>query len=90
VIGGDFLFVPLGSFDKIVMNPPFENGADIKHILRARELLIPGGRLVAICANGPRQQAKLKPLATEWRDLPADTFKQAGTGVNTALIVIQA
>jgi hypothetical protein len=28
-------------------------------------------------------------MATEWRDLPADTFRQAGTGVNTALIVIE-
>lgn len=87
VIGGDFLEVPLGSFHKIVMNPPFENGADIKHILRARELLIPGGRIVAICANGPRQQAQLKPLATSWKALPADTFP--GTSVNAALLVIE-
>jgi phospholipid N-methyltransferase len=89
VIWGDFLEVSLGSFNKIVMNPPFENGADIKHIKRAYEVLMPGGRIVAICANGPRQQAQLKPLATEWRDLPADTFRQAGTGVNTALLVIE-
>lgn len=88
VICGNFLDASLGSFNKILMNPPFENGDDIKHIERASQLLIPGGRLVAICANGPRQQARLKPLATEWRDLPVDTFKQCGTGVLTALIVI--
>ncbi len=90
VIGGDFLQMNgnLGPFDKIVMNPPFENGDDIKHIRHALGMLKPGGRLVAICANGPRQQAQLKPLATEWRDLPAGTFKESGTGVNTALIVI--
>ena len=70
------------------MNPPFENGTDIKHILHARGLLKPGGRLVAICANGPRQQAKLRPLASSWKPLPSDTF--AGTSVNAALITIEA
>jgi len=40
------------------MNPPFENGADIKHIQHAMKMLKPGGRLVAICANGPRQQPR--------------------------------
>lgn len=92
VIGGDFLEMKgnLGPFDKIVMNPPFEKGADIKHILHAVGMLKPGGRLVAICANGPRQQAQLQAIATEWKVLPPDTFKQAGTGVNTVLMVIDA
>ena len=91
VINADFLDMVAveKKFDKILMNPPFENGADIKHIQHAATMLKPGGRLVAICANGPRQQAKLKPLAIEWRDLPAGTFKDQGTGVNTALIVIE-
>ena len=83
----DFLSAPLGSFDKVIMNPPFENGADIKHIRRALEVLMPGGRLVAICANGPRQQAQLRPMAVKWKALPPDTF--AGTGVNAALLVIE-
>lgn len=77
-------------FDRIVMNPPFENGADIKHIEHARHLLKPGGRLVAICANGPRQRDRLMPLASHWEDLPPGTFKDAGTMVNTALLVIDA
>lgn len=78
--------VLVAPFDKIVMNPPFENGADIKHILHALGMLAPGGRLVAICANGPRQTAKLQPLASSWRQLPADTF--AGTSVRSVLLVI--
>lgn len=80
------------SFARIVMNPPFERASDIAHINHARGFLKPGGRLVAICANGPRQQAALQPLAEAsggfYEPLPADTFKQAGTGVNTALLVI--
>lgn len=92
VVCGDFLECTpetLGRFDRVVMNPPFENGADIKHIEHARTFLKPGGRLVAICANGPRQRARLMPIASEWRDLPAGSFKHAGTSVNTALLLIE-
>jgi 16S rRNA G1207 methylase RsmC len=70
------------------MNPPFERGADIQHIEHARKFVKPGGRLVAICANGPRQRERLMPLATHWEDLPAGTFKAQGTAVNAALLVI--
>ncbi len=78
----------LGTFDRIVMNPPFERGSDIRHIEHALTFLKPGGRLVAICANGPRQQEQLQSKATAWIDLPAGTFKDQGTMVNTAIVVI--
>ena len=79
----------MGSFDRIVMNPPFENGADIKHIRHAITFLSPGGKLVALCANGPRQREALQPLAASWEDLPEGSFKAQGTGVNVALLVIE-
>jgi protein-L-isoaspartate O-methyltransferase len=94
-ICGDFLEQNgnLGTFDRILMNPPFQNGADIKHIQHAMKMLKPGGRLVAICANGPRQQTTLKPLAENsggwYEDLPAGTFASQGTNVNTALLLIE-
>lgn len=78
----------IGTFDRVLMNPPFKNAADIRHIEHAAGMLKPGGRLVAICANGPRQREKLQAIATHWEDLPAGTFKEAGTNVNTALVVI--
>jgi hypothetical protein len=78
-----------GVFDCVIMNPPFENAADIKHILHAQKFLRDGGRLVAICADGPRQRAALMPLADLWEDLPPGTFKNQGTNVSTALVVIQ-
>lgn len=96
VICADFLDCGkvLEKFDAVLMNPPFANGDDIKHIIHALTMLKPGGRLVAICANGPRQQAALGPLVTQhggtWEDLPAGTFKVSGTGVNTALITLTA
>jgi phospholipid N-methyltransferase len=93
VIPGDFLEKTLfelgGRFDRVVMNPPFQNGDDIKHIQHAASMLKPGGRLVALCANGPRQREKLIPMAAQWEDLPAGTFKEQGTGVSTALLVIE-
>jgi protein-L-isoaspartate O-methyltransferase len=76
----------LGTFDRILMNPPFKDAEDVKHIMHARNFLRPGGKLVAICANGPRQQAALRPLAESWEELPAGTFD--GTGVRAVLLTI--
>lgn len=78
----------LGMFDSIAMNPPFKQGTDAKHIMHAKGLLAPGGRLVALCANGPRQREKLKPIANQWIELPPDSFKVEGTRVNVAMLVI--
>ncbi len=78
----------LGQFDAILMNPPFENGQDIQHIRHAITLLKPGGRLVAICADGPRQRDKLRPFVTTFEPLPAGTFKESGTSVNTVLLTV--
>jgi phospholipid N-methyltransferase len=82
----------LGTFDRVLMNPPFANAADIKHITHALRFLKPGGKLVAICANGPRQGNALRPIVAAhngiWQELPADTFKDSGTGVRTVLLSI--
>lgn len=93
---GDFLEQNgnLGKFDRILMNPPFENASDIRHIEHALRFLKPRGRLVAICANGSRQQAKLKPMVEKmggaWEELPEGTFAEAGTGVRTVLLSVDA
>ena len=79
----------LGHFNRIVMNPPFADGSDVKHIKHALHFLERDGRLVALCAAGPRQQAELRPLATTWEELPGDTFASQGTNVRAALMVVQ-
>jgi phospholipid N-methyltransferase len=94
VIQGDFLEQNgnLGMFDRILMNPPFANCDDIKHIKHALSHLNPGGRLVAICANGPRQTAVLKPIVETrggmWQELAESTFSSAGTNVRTILLTV--
>lgn len=93
LVQGDFLGLSadrLGLFDSVVMNPPFKQGRDVKHIRHAMTLLAPGGRLVAICANGPRQREALRPIASEWHDLPAKSFASEGTQVEAAIFVFDA
>jgi len=76
-------------YDAVCMNPPFKQGRDIKHIMHALEFLHSGGVLVALCYNGKRQNAKLKPLADTWEVLPEGTFKETGTGASVCLLTIR-
>ena len=41
---GDQHFTELGRFDRIIMNPPFKSGLDLKHIGHALRFLNPSGR----------------------------------------------
>jgi hypothetical protein len=91
----DFMEYRQGDYDRIVMNPPFEQRQDADHILHAFDLLAPGGRLVSICSEGLffGQDEKAKKFR-EWLDkygydenLPNGTFKSSGTEVNTRLVV---
>lgn len=87
-------------YDKIIMNPPFENGQDIDHVKHAYELLKPGGRVVAIMSEGPFFRGDKKATGfREWLDevggyskkLPEGAFKNSerSTGVRTRLVVIE-
>ncbi|WP_230625378.1 methyltransferase [Cupriavidus necator] len=45
IVQGDFLEqVPTPAYDRIIMNPPFEKQADIRHVTHALNFLAPGGR----------------------------------------------
>lgn len=76
-----------GWSDTIIMNPPFKNGLDIKHVEHALTFLNPGGRLVSLVADGPRQREKLKRKASQWHTLSAGAFRSEGTGVAAAIVV---
>ncbi|HBD2526417.1 TPA: class I SAM-dependent methyltransferase, partial [Escherichia coli] len=75
-------------YSRVIMNPPFSHGQDIRHILRAFSLLRPGGVLVAVCLNGPRQQEKLLRFSDVHEELPRGTF--AYTDVPTMIIRLRA
>lgn len=84
----DFLTVSSREFDLIIMNPPFKQGTDIKHIKHAAEILAPGGILISLCYNGVRQNEILKPLTDTWEVLPENSFRESGTGASVAMITI--
>jgi len=90
---GDFLTMDPGdiggTFDAVIMNPPFKQGRDIKHILHARRFLRRGGVIVSLCYDGARQNAFLKPLADSWEVLPGGTFKEEGTGAGVAMLTMR-
>lgn len=56
----------MGGWDRIIMNPPFENGQDMDHVRHAYSLLKPGGRLVAIMSPSPFHGSNRKQC--EFRD----------------------
>lgn len=89
MIRADFLGLVPRHFDRIIMNPPFDHGSDIRHIEHARKFLAPGGRLVAICADGSRQREAFAE-ADLYEPLPEGTFAAQGTGVRTAIVVLEA
>lgn len=99
-VGDDFTdFEPRGGFDRVLMNPPFENGQDMAHVMRAYEALNAGGRLVAIMSPGPffRSDAKARAfrvwfdeLGGEKTDIEAGAFKASGTGVSTVMVELRA
>jgi len=90
-----------GKYDRIIMNPPFEKGQDMEHVVHAFSLLKPFGRLVAIMGEGAFSRSGKKALAfRDWLNhiggesepLPEDAFQGAdafrSTGVRTRLVVI--
>lgn len=74
----DFLNIGLEpKFDRIVMNPPFTNDQDIKHVLKAYDLLVAGGVLVAVLGGGALQGT------SKWRKIFADYVKNYGELIRT-------
>lgn len=85
------------SFQVVVMNPPFGRRQDVRHITHAAKFVRPGGRLVAVASAGAafrqdRETREFRALVDSHHGmitpLPAGTFKESGTGVNTVLVEI--
>lgn len=92
VLQRDFLTVTpeeIGTFDAVIMNPPFHMRADIRHIEHAYKFLNPGGRVVALCLCGLGRAERFQPIAGHWEELPAGTFGKEGTRVPTAMMLIR-
>jgi len=91
----DFLTVTplgIGRYNRIVMNPPFTKGQDVKHVLHAMKFLKPGGILVAIVAGGknvPDELSDLGGCKISTEPVEDGAFKREGTGVKTMIVKIE-
>jgi ParB family chromosome partitioning protein len=96
---GDFMsFQAQGSYDFVIMNPPFSRGQDMAHVQRAFELLQPGGQLLAIMSphwtfaenNAAREfRAFVGGQSHGWDALPEGAFTESGTGVSTGILTLR-
>ncbi len=87
-------------FDRVVMNPPFADGQDFLHIRHALQFLFkPEGTLTSIImgdsnvgalAARVRKEVAKSLLSFDYKvwPLPENSFKESGTGANTAVIQI--
>lgn len=64
VESGDFLGKSFPAFDRVVMNPPFDQGRWPAHVQHAATMVKDGGRLVAILPSGAVNS--LKTLGDGW------------------------
>lgn len=102
VIERDFLSLSpdeTGLFDRIVMNPPFDRQNDVAHVVHASKFLAPGGRLVAIMASSIEFRDDARSVAFrrlvermdgDIIDLPAGSFEESGTSINTCMVTLNA
>ena len=102
IVGQDCLALT-GQWDQIVMNPPFENKQDLKHVRHLYENnLVPGGELVSVLAYSGRDNIAdcyewMEERFGGWLDdkdwdallFPRDAFKESGTGVNTCGLILR-
>ena len=100
VLNEDFLDMKpadLGAFDRILMNPPFGHQSEIDHVLHAWNFLAPGGVLVSVMPSSAefsetKKALYFQNLVTEsggsFIDLPAGSFQESGTMINTAIVIM--
>lgn len=87
-------------YDLILMNPPFENGQPLSHIRAAYDLLNESGELVAVVPSSVFTNTTRRFLEFQYwlesgsvgrctkHDLPADAFRESGTGVQAKLLYL--
>jgi len=92
VINEDFL-EHSGNYDKIIMNPPFENLQDIKHVKHAYSLLNNGGILVSTMADNKHRTPDFIDFINKngwYEENPKNSFINSfnSTGVNTITVYL--
>lgn len=104
VIEGNFLNQPANPvFDAVLMNPPFYGTHWMDHVRHAYDFLSDGGQLVAILpVSAEVSESKAHLKFRRWAeaangggkygmftDLPAESFAETGTNINTVIFKIR-
>jgi predicted RNA methylase len=79
---------PTADFDMVLMNPPFYGKHYQKHVEHARKFLKPDGVLYAILPiTALTDHDYIEPGRgwDKWKDLPAGSFSESGTNINTGI-----
>jgi len=88
----------LGTFDRIIANPPFRAGQDVDHVRHMFDLVNPGGMIVTV--TSPAWQYRTDRRHTDFRtwlqgvdneveNLPEGTFNCSGTNVRSLLLTLR-
>ena len=86
-------------YDRVIMNPPFEKQADIKHVMHAHKFLKPDGLLVSVMSAGvlfrsdrrtTEFRAFVESKGGHFEKLPDGSFKGSGTMVSSCVVSIPA
>lgn len=98
-VGDDFLTAKglTGQYDRIIANPPFTKGQDMRHIRRMYDCLNDTGRMVSLCSSHFRFASDKESV--DFRDwlvrvganvmqLPKNSFRSSGTDTDVVRIVI--
>lgn len=98
LLGGDFIdHEPVPEYDRVLMNPPFENLQDCDHVQHAFKFLADGGRLISIMSpsfafnSSKKAQAFrewIDSLGAEVHDIESGAFKESGTMIASKLVII--
>lgn len=87
-----------GRYDRIGMNPPFEENQDSRHVRHAYDLLEPGGVLVAIMSAGTfHRQGRVEREFRDWlarvggtvRDNDPDAFEKSDRPTSTPTVTVK-
>ena len=94
----DFTKDSVGSYTKIIANPPFSSNQDIEHVRLMYDRLEEGGTLAAITSQHWKFASEkkcidfrnwLKEVHGEVFEIGAGEFKESGTTVSTMAVVIK-
>ena len=94
----DFTKDSVGSYTKIIANPPFSGNQDIEHVRLMYERLEEGGTLAAITSQHWKFASEkkcidfrnwLKEVHGEVFEISAGEFKESGTSISTMAVVIK-